>query len=405
METPLTKSLCTVLDALSGKASIAAGDKLGHSIMMTMQRRRAGIDWLVDARSSGRVRPRIRRVLWWAIAELLWFDGVPAAAVVDTAVAYIKRRYSANEASYANALLRGLLRDVGETGVDGLFAGAPLHVRFWLPEFICRRWLAQFGEEETLRLAKCLQQPASTILRRRQWPACGKSVPEGLRLVNAPEWAPGAELYEPATDNVRLDDYMGGNSQFYIQDMATLLAPGLLAPRPGEDIADLCAAPGGKALVLGEMMQGRGLLFCADRTAAKLPRLQENLATLPNAVFECHDASTSDFGGRKFDGIMLDVPCSNTGVIRRKPDVRWNLTKESFSGLLELQGAILGNAARALKKCGRIVYSTCSLELEENMGQVNAFLREHSGFHLENAKSILPDERHDGAFAALIARE
>ena len=329
-------------------------------------------------------------------------DGVPGAAVVDTAVSYIKRRYSSNEVSYANGLLRGLLRDVETAGLEGVFGKAPLHVRFWLPEFICKRWLEQFGEAETLRLAKCLQCPAEIVLRRRRWPVCDSPVPAGLCPVSAPEWAPDAELYKPAADNVRLDDYMGENSQFYIQDMATLLAPGLLAPRPGEDIADFCAAPGGKALVLGEMMQGRGLLFCSDRSASKLPRLMENLATLPNAVFECHDAATSDFGGRKFDGIMLDVPCSNTGVIRRKPDVRWNLTEESFAGLLELQRVILSNAARALKPGGRIVYSTCSIEQEENMGQVEAFLSEHSDFHLEKAKAILPDERHDGSFAALI---
>ena len=126
---------------------------------------------------------------------------------------------------------------------------------------------------------------------------------------------------------------------------------------------------------------------------------------LPNAVFECHDAATSDFGGRHFDGIMLDVPCSNTGVIRRKPDVRWNLNKDSFSGLLELQAAILENVSHALAEHGRLVYSTCSIEDEENMGQVNAFLARHQNYHLVQSRTILPTEDHDGSFAALIDKQ
>ena len=404
-ETPLAKSLNAILSALETSQDTMPQDKLSHRIMLTLQRRRAGMDWLIDTRSRGKCRLRIRRILWWAMVEMLWMDGVPQAAVVDTTVSFIRHRYSQSEASYVNGLLRGILRDVEANGLDSLFASAPLPVRFELPDFLCKRWVARFGEKEAARIAQCLQLPAHTILRRRKWPVSQDStIPAGLRQVPAPDWAPDAELYEPE-GNVQLSDYMGQGTQFYIQDIATLLAPSLLAPRPGENIADLCAAPGGKALLLGEMMQGKGTLFCSDKTAAKLPRLKENLSVLPNAVFECHDAATSDFGGRRFDGIMLDVPCSNTGVIRRKPDVRWNLSKESFSGLLELQAAILENVSRALTEHGRLVYSTCSIEDEENLGQVKAFLERHKDFRLVQSRTILPDETHDGSFAALLVKD
>ncbi|MBR6373367.1 MAG: hypothetical protein IKS20_09320, partial [Victivallales bacterium] len=380
VETPLARSLEAIVAALEACQEMVPQDKLAHRIMLTLQRRRAGMDWLIDMRSRGKCRPRIRRVIWWAMVEMLWMDGVPQAAVVDTAVSFIRRRYSQSEASYANGLLRGILRDVDANGLDSLFAAAPLPVRFELPEFLCKRWVAHFGEKEAARIAQCLQLPAHTILRRRKWPVSQDgTMPAGLRPVPAPDWAPDAELYEPE-GNVQLSDYMGQGTQFYIQDMATLLAPNLLAPKPGENIADVCAAPGGKALLLGEMMQGKGALFCSDKAEAKLPRLKENLSVLPNVVFECHDAATSDFGGRLFDGIMLDVPCSNTGVIRRKPDVRWNLGKDNFSALLELQAAILENVSRALREHGRLVYSTCSIEDEENLGQINAFLARHPNF-------------------------
>jgi len=404
-ETPLLKSLDAIVSALDCGSGIAPEDRLAHRIMLTLQRRRAGMDWLIDMRSSGKCRPRIRRALWWALVELLWMDGVPRPAVVDAAVSFVRRRYSTSEASYVNGLLRGVLRDAEAHGVDALFATAPMHVRFELPEFLCTRWIARFGEPEAARIAQCLQLPAKNILRRRRWPASeGRELPSGLRQVPAPDWAPDAELYELVGD-ARIQDYMGPGTQFYIQDMATLLAPTLLAPTPGEAIADVCAAPGGKALMLGEMLQGQGSLFCSDKTEAKLPRLRENLSVLPNAVFECHDAAVSDFGGRLFDGVMLDVPCSNTGVIRRKPDVRWNFSQKNLSGLLGIQAAILENVSRFLKQHGRLVYSTCSIEDDENMGQINAFLKRHSDFRLVQSRTILPSECHDGSFAALLAKQ
>ena len=154
-ETPLEKSLKSIELALGGAQDIAIDDKLSHRIMMTLQRRRAGMDWLIDTRSKGKCRSRIRRVLWWALVEMLWMSGVPQAAVVDTAVSFIRCRYSQSEASYANGLLRGILRDAGADGIDALFSPAPLHVRFELPECLCSRWIQRFGEAEAARIAGC----------------------------------------------------------------------------------------------------------------------------------------------------------------------------------------------------------------------------------------------------------
>lgn len=398
MTTPLNKSIETVVNALDKGCEVAPSDKLAHRLIMTIQRRRAGMEWLINARCKGHVRPRIRRVLWWALAEILWMDGVPKPAVVDTAVNFTKRRYSQNDASFVNAVLRGILRDESQD----LFAGAPQYVRYFLPEQLWCRWCKEYGEAEAERIAMVLQQQAATVLRRRMWPACNEALPAGLQKIQSPEWAGAAELYVLENTSTKLDEYMGKDTQFYIQDMATLLAPSLLCGKPGEDIADFCAAPGGKALLIGEAMRGEGTLLCSDRAEDKLPRLKENLARLTNATFECNDAAASDFGGRLFDAIMLDVPCSNTGVIRRKPDVRWNFNESSFAGLLQIQRSILENAAHHLKPGGRIVYSTCSIEQEENQQQIASFLTAHPEFKLAEQRQLLPTTEHDGAFAALL---
>ena len=156
-------------------------------------------------------------------------------------------------------------------------------------------------------------------------------------------------------------------TRFYIQDPSTLLAPMLLAPQPGETIADLCAAPGGKSLILAEMLNGAGKLLCRDRSPERLKSIQENLRLWNNVQIEEGDAAADALPKHAWDAILLDVPCSNTGVIRRRPDVRWHFSLNKLQELVALQQRILENCADAVRPGGRIIYSTCSLEEEENL--------------------------------------
>ena len=379
-------------------------DKLLHNLLLTIERRKEALDWLI-AKHSRKVRGRTAKVLYWALVEILYMNGVPAPAVVDTAVDFVKRHHSPSEASFVNAFLRGIMGEMTSKGVQNLFSEAPRHVYHGLPRLLWYRWCSNFGAETAEQLASVLQIPAKVILRRKAWPTRTAPVPDTLIPFPSPTWASWAELYTPAPSLASLDSIMDGNPDFYIQDSATLLAPTLLAPRPGEDVADLCAAPGGKSLILGEMMQGSGHLLCADRAQAKLQRLSQNLSEIPNAEIKCIDASLPLPTEMRFDAILLDVPCSNSGVIRRRPDVREAFTKERITELIELQRLILENTTNALKPSGRIVYSTCSIEPEENAEQVAAFLSRHTDFRLIESRTILPTIDNDGAFSALLQRE
>ena len=398
----LKESLESVFNAL-GEQNLPHHDKLAHNLLLTIERKKDALDWLIAKRST-KVRGRTVKVLYWALAEILYMSGVPAPAVVDAAVDFVKRRHSVSEASFVNAFLRNLLRDIESSRTQNLFADAPRHVFHGLPELLWKRWCDNFGTETAEKLAAVLQRPAKVVLRRKSWPPRTTAIPDTLIPFPAPEWATWAELYTPAPSLTSLDSIMGDSSDFYIQDSATLLAPTLLAPRAEEDVADLCAAPGGKSLVLGEMMKGSGHLLCADRAQSKLQRLSQNLSEIPNAEIKCIDASLPLPAEMKFDAILLDVPCSNSGVIRRRPDVRSAFTKERISELVELQGLILENAANSLKPSGRIVYSTCSIEPEENDLQVKRFLERHADFRLIESRTILPTIDNDGAFAALLVR-
>jgi len=193
----------------------------------------------------------------------------------------------------------------------------------------------------------------------------------------------------------------------YIQDPATRHAVELLDPQPGERILDACAAPGGKAFLIAAAQGAADSLVCTDANAKRLPRLRDNLERLQAgaATLRVHDWTqpAPPEWHRAFDGILLDVPCSNTGVIRRRVDVRWRLQAPDLQQLARTQRQILEHALACLQPGGRLVYSTCSLEPEENRGQIDAFLADHPELELQAIREALPfRDGTDGAFAACL---
>jgi 16S rRNA (cytosine967-C5)-methyltransferase len=195
----------------------------------------------------------------------------------------------------------------------------------------------------------------------------------------------------------------------YIQDTATRHAVELLDPKPGEQVLDACAAPGGKAFLIAAALGGGSTLTCTDSNEKRLPRLRDNLQRLhcKDAAIEVHDWATPapEKWHGAFDAILLDVPCSNTGVFRRRVDVRWRLRPIDIKELRDLQRKIIENALPCLKPGGRLVYSTCSVEEDENQDLVAAVLEAHPELVLDGTRQALPQrEGTDGAFAALLRK-
>ena len=362
---------------------------LCKNLWFALQRQRAQLDWLLASKCQ-KLRSRERILLWWALLECYALHGLPPAVATSVATNYARRRWGANCVGFINGVLRTILREIPTADAfrELVCKEAPPEVVCGLPKTLYARWCREFGVDHTSAIAAILQQPAAITARLR---GAFRSASHGRPYPTGGVMQTSDTDFDPA--------------QYYMQDSSTLLAPFLLAPRAGEAVADLCAAPGGKSLIIAEMLNGAGSLFSADRSEKRIERLRENLAEYTNVEIAVADAAMpAPSLYSRFDAVLLDVPCSNTGVIRRRPDVRWNFSEAKLAELVALQRTILESAILTLKPTGRIVYSTCSIDPDENIRQVEAFLANHPDFSLIASRQLYPSVHHDGAYAALLQR-
>jgi len=375
------------------------------NVLATTMRRLAAVDWLLDQHSHGRIRKRLRLPLRWALTEMLYLDAPPPPLLIDTCVHHVRRRASQSEAGFANALLRRLA-DTGAAALEAqLQQQAPAAVRLNLSPALYKRWQQRFSAAELQALSTLLLQPPTLVARRRI--SADAPLPPGLQpLPGPPQWAPSASLFVCTDTGAFLGSDAMPQHKFYIQDPSTLLAPQLLQVAANDVVADFCAAPGGKTVLLAEQLTGAdALLFSFDRSWRRLQRIRENLwQPQSNCVLAVADATAPPLPPQCLDALLLDVPCSNTGVLRRRPDVRWRFSEKQLSELVILQRQILAAGADCVRIGGRVVYSTCSIEPEENQQQVQLFLHQHRDFTLEHEQQLLPTADHDGAYAARLRR-
>lgn len=354
------------------------------------------IDTTVAKLVSRSPRRGLRGLLFVAMGELLESPAERYPQIIDFWVGKTRQQLSRGEAGLANAVLRRAPQvwdAVAESGDWGL--------RHSHPAWLVGRWQRQFGEAVTLALLEHNQQPAEVFFRLRgDWP----ELPPGCEVTAWPgfvRWVGG--------DWAVMQDLLA-QGRLYAQDPGTRLAPGLLAVQSGERVLDLCAAPGGKSLLLADAM-GRGELVAVDQPGPRLAQLEENLQKLStregfSAKLVAADVRTLDPAVLGlFDAVLLDAPCTNTGVLRRRPDAKWRLTEDSVAEMSTLQLELLQVAARLVRPGGRLVYSTCSIEAEENTGVVQTFLANESGFRLAGESHSLPHlTGHDGAGAFRLER-
>lgn len=343
-------------------------------------------------------RTKVRAVLSVAGFELLEAPA-DAAQIVHHAVGKAKTVASTKEAGLVNAVARKLVPRLAEPP-------RTLAEEFAHPAWLVAHWEKQFGAEPTRALLAWNQQPAPVYAR---WRRAAEPVPDFLTPT---AWPGFHEVKAGHWDEVRRLAHTGA---LYLQDPSTRLCLELLAPQPNETILDACAAPGGKSLAIADAM-GRGRLVVLDEPGPRLDRLKENLtrigadvqvALMPGDLRRAGPRFFAEFNlPETYDAVLLDAPCSNTGVMRHRIDVKWRLREGDFARHAAQQLALLRAAARLVRPGGRLVYSTCSLETEENEAVVRQFLADARGWTLERHVLAYPwIDRHDGAGAFLLRKQ
>lgn len=390
----------TLIDRHADRRMLSTQDRgLLQAILFATLRHRRLLDHWISQLREGKLDPETRDVLRVGLAQILIL-GIPDHAAVNETVEAGK----ASVRSLINAVLRRAissrkrLLDVEE------LPPALVHSH---PDWLYNRWKAEFGKANTISLMEWDNTPAENFFRVN--PLAQGATPEtgadDFSTFPPVEGAPGFHRLEGFLPSSLL-----ASGKIYIQDPATRHSVDLLAPQPGERVLDACAAPGGKAFLIAAALGSAKNLLCTDSNEKRLPRLKENLARLhageaETAVHDWTKPAPEEWHGL-FDAILLDVPCSNTGVIRRRVDVRWRLQSGDIAKLVSTQRKILESSLPCLKPGGRLVYSTCSIERSENLAQVEAFLEAHPELELVETREALPfRERTDGAFAALIRKK
>lgn len=318
-------------------------------------------------------------------AQILFMPSVADYAAVNETVA-AARMTNRRLSGFVNAVLRSMLRRRGE--VLEKIASAPLGLRESFPDALVRRWVERYGAENAGKLAAWHNTPAETWLARKH--AFGEPA-----------------VFEKLSRSVKVQDVPGYDAgEFIVQDPATAKAVELLDVHPGMSVLDACAAPGGKTVQIAWRMEGRGKLLALEPDEKRLVRLNENLARChldfvrAAASLEAAGEKGLSSSGGGFDRILLDVPCSNSGVLRRRPDARWNWSEKRVAEMAEIQRGILDKYCALLKRGGILVYSTCSNEPEENALQIKSFLERHNMFaKIAESESIPFESGHDGAYA------
>ncbi len=349
------------------------------------------LDFLIARLRDGELDTETRQVLRLGLYQLFHLR-VPAHAVVNETVALSRRA-----GGLVNALLRRALRELD--ALTAALAAAPEHIRTSHPAFLLEKWTASHGTQATTALADWNQRPAEVFVRVNTL----KTTVETLRN-EAPEAEP--HPFHPLILRLpRIPREWIDAGLCYVQDPSTLAAPDMLAPQPGELILDACAAPGGKTTYLAALMRNEGRIIACDLWETRVQRLRENLTRLgvtntkAVAIDTMKESPELPPGG--FDRILIDAPCSNTGVIRRRIDVRWRLTDEDFLRMPAQQLALIRRCATLLKPGGTLVYSTCSLEPEENDQVCDTAQQQIPGLILEEKRHIRPwADGVDGAFCA-----
>ena len=342
--------------------------------------------------------------------QIFFLDRVPNSAAVNESVELAKK-INIGSGKFVNAVLRNAVREPEKAKFPTNDTAEAVALSMFHPQWLIERWIEQFGIEQTKEICLADNKEPPLTLRVNALKTSRVEVLESLKSQNIV-----ARPSTLTTEGIIVDSGAGSLDNLAIlqqgfcqvQDESSMLVAHELDPQPGEFIIDCCAAPGGKATHIAELMKNSGQILAFDIHEHKIKQIKSNAARLGIKIIKPILLDAREIGSKfkdKADRVLVDAPCSGLGVLRRKADLRWKKTPAELKALPPLQLEILNSAAQALKQGGILIYSTCTLEHEENEGVINKFINNHSNFKLKNMKTLLPHiDGTDGFFIAKLQK-
>lgn len=360
-----------------------------------------------------KISPWILNILRMGIYQIIFLDKIPKAAAVNESVNLAKRYGHSSSSNFVNAILRKIEKNDYEEFFKIKDDIERISKTTSMPKWIVEELMKNNDEKEVEQICNNSNIKPKITIRVNTLKTNKQELIKKLRKKNIECKEPQEKLddfliLEKVKNIENVEEFKQG--YFTIQDISAGQTAKILNPQPGELVLDACSAPGGKTTYIAELMKNKGKIEAWDIHEHRTKLVEQNAQRLGINIIETKvkDASLYDESLKeKFDKILLDVPCLGIGVIKRKPDIKWQRKPEDIEKITEIQKKILNNCSKYLKKDGAMVYSTCSILKEENQDVVDEFLKENSGFYIESneVRNILPNQEEDGFFICKIYKK
>ncbi|MBU3679316.1 MAG: 16S rRNA (cytosine(967)-C(5))-methyltransferase RsmB [Candidatus Kapabacteria bacterium] len=417
-----------LLDGELRRTELEAADRaLVTELVNGTVRWQSRIDWILMGFYHGefaKCLPLVKNALRIALYQMMFLSKIPAPAAINESVEIVKRIKGDRHAGIVNGVLRNILRNVQSIRYPDRKENEVLYLSIHTahPAWMVRRYVDRFGSEEAEALLSANNHRPMLTLRVNGLRTSIEAVTEQLTTSEIKfEVSP---VHSNSIQITSLRDIRSlslfAEGLVSVQDASASLAVHLANPKPGMKVIDLCAAPGGKAIMAAELMQNKGSVVALEKYESKLPFISDNAKRLGTSIVSPEQGDAREYRSRELaDIVLVDAPCSGLGTLSKKPDIKWRRQIDDIRKMVATQRAILSNAATLVKVGGCIVYSTCTIEPEENVDAVQWFLEANSNFVLEPAETLLsadvckdgylqtfPHKHHcDGAFAARLVRK
>lgn len=414
--------------ALETNDLIPQDKSLLSEIVNGVTRWKGKLDWILTGFYHGDYQKClniVKNAMRVGLYQALFLDKIPPPSAINDSVEIVKKIQGEKTANIVNGVLRNILRNERNIRYPVKAEDVVYHfsIIYSHPKWMVRRWINSFGEKDAERLLIANNRRPYIPLRINQL----KTTPEKIYALLdekkvdyriSPHLETTFHLSAPKTNIASASLFMDG--YLTVQDSSATMAAYLANPKPGQTILDACAAPGGKSFVFAELLDDNGKIIAVDKYASKLNLIEEGAKRLGVGSIKTVKGDATDLTLEESpDIIFIDAPCSGFGTLSKKPDIKWKRNIEDLEKIVALQKRILNGSAKLAKPGSVVVYSTCTIEEEENIGVVESFLKENPEFEIEPAENYLPAEvckdgfmqtfphihNIDGAFAARLIRK